>query len=50
MTQAAMTQDWDKTFPKSDRVDQRKVSYTNPKELLVVPGAGPGPCSSATAT
>ena len=30
-TAPAFAQDeaWDKTFPKSDRVDQRKVSYTN---------------------
>ncbi len=24
-----MTQDWDKVFPKSDRVDHQKVSFTN---------------------
>lgn len=26
---AQQTLAWDKTFPKSDRVDHRKVSYTN---------------------
>ena len=24
-----LTQEWDKTFPKSDKVDHRKVTFTN---------------------
>jgi hypothetical protein len=54
---AQSTLAWDKTFPKSGRVEHRKVSFYNrlgltlvadlaygkasePKELVVVPGAG----------
>jgi hypothetical protein len=24
-----LTQDWDKTFPKSDKIDHRKVTFVN---------------------
>ena len=29
MTNLSLTQEWDKTFPKSDKVDHRKVTFTN---------------------
>ncbi len=29
MTELALTQDWDKTFPESDRVEHRKVTFPN---------------------
>lgn len=28
MTKLEMTQEWDKVFPKSDKVDHRKVTFT----------------------
>lgn len=29
MTQLKMTQEWDKVFPKSEKVDHKKVSFHN---------------------
>ena len=43
-----LTQEWDKTFPKSDKVDHKKVTGKNPdgksitignKELMIIPDA-----------
>lgn len=29
MSEIKLTQDWDKTFPKSDKVNHRKVTFKN---------------------
>ena len=29
MEQLTLTQEWDKTFPKNDMVDHRKVTFVN---------------------
>jgi fermentation-respiration switch protein FrsA (DUF1100 family) len=46
-----LTQEWDKTFPLSDKVDHKKVTFHNrygitlvadmyiPKELMIIPDA-----------
>ncbi len=37
-----LVQEWDKTFPKSEKVNHRKVTnskYTDNKELMIIPNA-----------
>ncbi|MBQ9223356.1 MAG: alpha/beta hydrolase [Prevotella sp.] len=36
MKQVEMTQEWDKVFPKSDKVDHRKVTFTNQYGITLV--------------
>ncbi|MBP5277733.1 MAG: alpha/beta hydrolase [Prevotella sp.] len=36
MTQVEMTQEWDKVFPKSEKVDHRKVTFTTQYGLTLV--------------
>lgn len=36
MKQVEMTQEWDKVFPKSDKVDHRKVTFTNQYGITMV--------------
>ena len=38
MEQLNLTQEWDKVFPKSDKVEHSKLTGDN-KELLIIPGA-----------
>lgn len=35
-TPMQLTQDWDKTFPKSDKVDHQKVTFTNRYGIMLV--------------
>ena len=38
MEQLNLTREWDKVFPKSDKVEHSKLPGDN-KELLIIPGA-----------
>ncbi len=38
MEQLNLTREWDKVFPKSDKVEHGKLTGDN-KELLIIPGA-----------
>ena len=38
MERLNLTREWDKVFPKSDKVEHGKVTGDN-KELLIIPGA-----------
>ena len=37
MEQLKLTQEWDKVFPKNDKVEHGKLTGDN-KELLIIPG------------